>query len=382
VEGLFSSGHSFIWKDWIIDEKFLSGYTEFLDNLIREGSFSISSNLDFRIQALLKLKSNKPYEKYGIIKSIKFFEEVFVKYLYIKDKYSFESIEKQLCLLRAYHHLKIQVFINKINEFVHNEVSQNVATSIMEAEQVNVSGNGNFIERLNSISGNNDKNENASFTPDIEPLDLSFSRSVRKGQVFKGSSSGSSLNRRKSRRLQMREELNDDKRNINESPAIMSAKGLPDVQVLLDKSLIISSLLDSSKKEVSNNDGKDVYSSNEGKDPPIPTAEKRDLEKATEKVKNKKLTTESESSVISLEQPSKRRRKSRPKSWTAKVSGEDKLGCENSTSSLENESSEVRSDENVTTFSLCGDNLFDELDTTSKALKDDVDLSSLHPALK
>ena len=134
--------------------------------------------------------------------------------------------------------------------------------------------------------------------------------------------------------------------------------------------------------EATNTDLNVVYSSNEVKDPPIPIIGKRELEKATKKVKNTKLTTESESSVINLEQPSKRRRKSRPKSWTAKVSGEDKLGCENSTSSLENESSEVRSDENVTTSSLCGDNLFDELDTTSKDLKDDVDLSSLHPALK
>merc|ERR1719427_1150771 len=122
----------FTWRDWKVNQDFISRFERHILSLVNKhhASLSQTNRIDPRIAALLKEKElldpNAVQDRMRLQKSIDFFAEVFVKYLYMKTNWPNLMNAMILDILRQNSHLDNQSFAQQISQHIAAKLSQPV----------------------------------------------------------------------------------------------------------------------------------------------------------------------------------------------------------------------------------------------------------------
>jgi len=102
------SGKYFLWRDWRIDGSFLQNFSDYLQRIVSKWSTHTKLKEESKmLEALLK-ENEENVNGVSTSKSIHFFRDVFMKYLYIKSKFPNRSMDQMVEELKNHHALNVR----------------------------------------------------------------------------------------------------------------------------------------------------------------------------------------------------------------------------------------------------------------------------------
>merc|ERR1719186_837790 len=113
----------FSWRNWRVDGNFIVGFSDYMKILVRKWNLPKNSNIDPRIQALLKEKEAVSENPDTIQKIIAFFAEVFVKVLYITFNFPTLKMDNLIDILAKHYTLENQQFATQTHSLILQEPS-------------------------------------------------------------------------------------------------------------------------------------------------------------------------------------------------------------------------------------------------------------------
>ena len=115
----------FTWRDWRVHPDFLEQFEKHIEELVEKNKHRVRSlPFDLRISALLIEKEFNHTPQ--LQKTIDFFSEVFIKYLYMKSKYKILPDATIINILRTNYVLDNAQFANQIKDVLDNLQQQKV----------------------------------------------------------------------------------------------------------------------------------------------------------------------------------------------------------------------------------------------------------------
>jgi len=107
----------FWWRGCKVDEKLIHEFSDEIASIVSKLKDDMNHKIDYRIQALQILKKEGEIQAEKVTK---FFNEVFVKFLYLKKLFPSMRSEEVFYLLKGTHMLEKHLFIEKCEEIKQN----------------------------------------------------------------------------------------------------------------------------------------------------------------------------------------------------------------------------------------------------------------------
>ena len=95
----------FLWKDWRVDEPFIEGFSSYMTTLVTKWRHQLQPGMDPKIGALLKEREvgGSLVKTETTKKTIVFFAQVFVKFLFTRSRFPSVPMDRVLDVLRRFH---------------------------------------------------------------------------------------------------------------------------------------------------------------------------------------------------------------------------------------------------------------------------------------
>ena len=105
----------FQWKDWRVDEPFITGFNSYMTTLVNKWRHQLQPEMDPKISALLKEREVGGSKPEVMQKIIVFFAEVFVKFLFVRSNFHSVSMDRLVDVLRRFHTMDNTQFSEECN---------------------------------------------------------------------------------------------------------------------------------------------------------------------------------------------------------------------------------------------------------------------------